>query len=133
MRGIEGEQVLVRIHLGTPRQAHHPPLYRQLLELLRAEGLAGIFKAREGGKESIALVWGGVRAGRRIEADPGRDPANRKRMSTRARRARSAVTRVTRAERLKGLHRLRREHAAAPAVAEERGPVAAPEQVGQCR
>ena len=41
MRGIEGEQVLVRIYLGEPRVAGHPPLHRQLLELLRQEGLAG--------------------------------------------------------------------------------------------
>lgn len=41
MRGIEGEQVLVRIYVGESRHAHHQPLYRQLLELLREEGLAG--------------------------------------------------------------------------------------------
>jgi hypothetical protein len=41
MRGIEGEQVLVRIYLGESRVSHGRPLYRQLLELLRQEGLAG--------------------------------------------------------------------------------------------
>jgi PII-like signaling protein len=41
MRGIEGEQVLVRIYLGESRMAHRQPLYRELLELLRQEGLAG--------------------------------------------------------------------------------------------
>jgi uncharacterized protein len=41
MRGIEGEQILVRIYLGESKRAHHQPLYRQLLALLRAEGLAG--------------------------------------------------------------------------------------------
>ena len=41
MRGIEGDQVLVRIYLGESRTVHHQPLYRQLLELLRQEGLAG--------------------------------------------------------------------------------------------
>jgi PII-like signaling protein len=41
MRGIEGEQVLVRIYVGEAKRAHRQPLYRQLLELLRAEGLAG--------------------------------------------------------------------------------------------
>jgi len=41
MRGIEGEQVLVRVYLGESKRAHHQPLYQQLLELLRAEGLAG--------------------------------------------------------------------------------------------
>jgi PII-like signaling protein len=41
MRGIEGEQVLVRIYLGEARLGHGRPLHRQLLELLRREGLAG--------------------------------------------------------------------------------------------
>ena len=41
MRRIEGEQILVRIYLGESKRVHHQPLYRQLLELLRAEGLAG--------------------------------------------------------------------------------------------
>ena len=41
MRGIEGEQVLVRIYLGESKTAHRQPLYREVLELLRREGLAG--------------------------------------------------------------------------------------------
>jgi PII-like signaling protein len=41
MRGIEGEQVLVRIYLGESKRAGYQPLYRQILELLRKEGLAG--------------------------------------------------------------------------------------------
>ena len=41
MRGIEGERVLVRIYLGESKRAHGEVLYRQLLELLRQEGLAG--------------------------------------------------------------------------------------------
>jgi uncharacterized protein len=41
MRRIEGEQILVRIYLGESKRVHHQPLHRQLLELLRAEGLAG--------------------------------------------------------------------------------------------
>jgi 23S rRNA pseudouridine1911/1915/1917 synthase len=43
-------------------------------------------------------VWGEVQAGRRIDAPIGRDPANRKKMSARARRSREAVTRIVRAE-----------------------------------
>jgi len=39
-------------------------------------------------KEYVALVWGVVQAGRRIDAPIGRDPANRKKMSARARRSR---------------------------------------------
>ena len=61
------------------------------------------FADREIEKEYIALVWGVVQAGRRIDAPIGRDPQNRQRMSTRARRSRSAVTRVTFAEQLKGV------------------------------
>jgi 23S rRNA pseudouridine1911/1915/1917 synthase len=60
------------------------------------------FTDREVEKEYVALVWGVVQAGRRIEDAIGRDPANRQKMSTRARRARSAVTRVTYAHHFKG-------------------------------
>ena len=59
--------------------------------------LARQFHDREVEKEYIALVWGVVQAGRRIDAAIGRDPSNRQKMSTRARHARSAVTRITRA------------------------------------
>src|SRR5437588_5021905 len=69
--------------------------------------LARQFHDREVEKEYIALVWGVVQAGRRIDAAIGRDPSNRQKMSTRARRARSAVTRVTKAEHLKGVSLLR--------------------------
>jgi len=65
------------------------------------------FHDREVEKEYIALVWGVVQAGRRIDAAIGRDPADRQRMSTRARRARQAVTRVTFARHLKGVSLLK--------------------------
>jgi 23S rRNA pseudouridine1911/1915/1917 synthase len=65
--------------------------------------LARQFHDREVEKEYIALVWGLVQQGRRIDAPIGRDPSDRQKMSTRARRARSAVTRITRAEHLKGV------------------------------
>jgi 23S rRNA pseudouridine1911/1915/1917 synthase len=61
------------------------------------------FHDREVEKEYVALVWGVVQAGRRIDAPIGRDPVHRQKMSARARRARSAVTRVTRAEHLRGV------------------------------
>lgn len=61
------------------------------------------FHDREVDKEYYALVWGVVQAGRRIEEPIGRDPANRQKMSTRARRARTAVTRITRVEHLRGV------------------------------
>jgi 23S rRNA pseudouridine1911/1915/1917 synthase len=60
--------------------------------------LARQFREREIEKEYLALVWGDVRAGRRIDAPIGRDPSNRKKMSARARRSREAVTRIVRAE-----------------------------------
>jgi 23S rRNA pseudouridine1911/1915/1917 synthase len=60
--------------------------------------LARQFHDREVEKEYIALVWGHVQAGRRIDAPIGRDPGNRKKMSAKARRSREAVTRIVRAE-----------------------------------
>ena len=65
--------------------------------------LARQFHDREVEKEYIALVWGLVQAGRRIDAAIGRDPKDRQKMSTRARRARSAVTRITWALNLRGV------------------------------
>lgn len=61
------------------------------------------FHDREVEKEYIALVWGVVQAGRRIDAAIGRDPSNRQKMSARAKHAREAVTRITRAHQLPGL------------------------------
>jgi 23S rRNA pseudouridine1911/1915/1917 synthase len=65
------------------------------------------FADREVDKEYIALVWGLVQAGRRIDAAIGRDPSQRQKMSTRARRARSAVTRVMAARHFKGVSLLK--------------------------
>jgi len=61
------------------------------------------FRDREVEKEYVALVWGVVHAGRRIDAPIGRDEKDRQKMSTRARRARSAVTRVTWARHFRGV------------------------------
>jgi 23S rRNA pseudouridine1911/1915/1917 synthase len=61
------------------------------------------FHDREVEKEYIALVWGVVQAGRRIDAAIGRDPVHRQKMSARAKHAREAVTRITRAHHLPGL------------------------------
>jgi PII-like signaling protein len=41
MRGIEGEQVLLRLILSESRTHDGKPLYRTLVELLRADGFAG--------------------------------------------------------------------------------------------
>jgi 23S rRNA pseudouridine1911/1915/1917 synthase len=67
------------------------------------DALARQFHDREVEKEYVALVWGVVQAGRRIDAPIGRDPVNRQKMSAKARRARSAVTRVIRAKLLAGV------------------------------
>jgi 23S rRNA pseudouridine1911/1915/1917 synthase len=71
------------------------------------EELSRQFRDREVEKEYMALVWGVVQAGRRIDAPIGRDPNQRQKMSTRARRARSAVTRVTYARHFKGVSLLK--------------------------
>ena len=47
------------------------------------------FHDREVEKEYVALVWGLVQAGKRIDEPIGRDPQQRQKMSTRARRART--------------------------------------------
>jgi 23S rRNA pseudouridine1911/1915/1917 synthase len=65
--------------------------------------LARQFQDREVEKEYVALVWGVVQAGRRIDLPIGRDPVDRKKMSARARRARSAATRVTKALHIPGV------------------------------
>jgi 23S rRNA pseudouridine1911/1915/1917 synthase len=65
--------------------------------------LARQFHDREVEKEYVALVWGVVQAGRRIDAAIGRDPGNRQKMSAKAKHARHAVTRITRAHHLPGL------------------------------
>ena len=65
------------------------------------EALCRQFHDREVEKEYTALVWGEVMAGRRIDAPIGRDPSNRKKMSSapaRIRRSREAVTRIVGAE-----------------------------------
>jgi 23S rRNA pseudouridine1911/1915/1917 synthase len=67
------------------------------------EELARQFHDREIEKEYIALVWGLVQAGRRIDLPIGRDTHDRQKMSARARRARAAVTRITHADQLRGV------------------------------
>ena len=83
-RGTSGVMVIAK------NDAAHQELSRQ-------------FQNREVEKEYVALVWGVVQAGRRIDAAIGRDPVNRQKMSARARHARSAVTRITRAHHLRGV------------------------------
>jgi 23S rRNA pseudouridine1911/1915/1917 synthase len=98
LSGIGGEKrpgIVHRLDRGTSglmvvakHDAAHAELARQ-------------FADREVEKEYIALTWGEVMAGRRIDAPIGRDPSNRKKMapaSARVRRSREAVTRIVRAE-----------------------------------
>ena len=100
LSGVGGEQrpgIVHRLDRGTSgvmvvakNDAAHHELARQ-------------FEQREVEKEYLALVWGVVQAGRRIDAAIGRDTANRQKMSARSKHARSAVTRITRAHHLPGL------------------------------
>ena len=100
LSGIGGERrpgIVHRLDRGTSglmviakNDAAHQELSRQ-------------FQDREVEKEYIALVWGTVQAGKRIDAAIGRDPANRQKMSARSRHARHAVTRITRARHMRGL------------------------------
>lgn len=83
-RGTSGVMVIAK------NDAAHQELSRQ-------------FQDREVEKEYVALVWGVVQAGRRIDAAIGRDPVNRQKMSARARHARDAVTRITRAHQMPGV------------------------------
>ena len=83
-RGTSGVMVIAK------NDAAHQELSRQ-------------FHDREVEKEYVALVWGVMQAGRRIDAAIGRHPSDRQKMSARARHAREAVTRITRAHHLRGL------------------------------
>jgi len=95
LSGIGGERrpgIVHRLDRGTSglmviakNDASHEELSRQ-------------FHDREVEKEYIALVWGEVQAGRRIDAPIGRDAGNRKKMSAKARRSREAVTRIVKAQ-----------------------------------
>jgi 23S rRNA pseudouridine1911/1915/1917 synthase len=104
LSGIGGELrpgIVHRLDRGTSGLmvvAKHDAAHREL---------ARQFQDREVDKEYIALVWGVVQPGRRIDAPIGRDPNDRQKMSTRARRARTAVTRVTWARHFKGVSLLK--------------------------
>src|SRR4029077_19180541 len=74
LSGIGGEKrpgIVHRLHRGTSGLmvvAKHDAAH---------EALARQFRDREVEKEYIALVWGVVQAGRRIDAPIGRDPGDR--------------------------------------------------------
>jgi 23S rRNA pseudouridine1911/1915/1917 synthase len=65
------------------------------------------FRDRTVLKEYDALVWGRVDAGHRMDRPIGRDPRDRRKMSSRARRGRSAVTTVVTAAPLGGVSLVR--------------------------
>jgi 23S rRNA pseudouridine1911/1915/1917 synthase len=58
------------------------------------QALSRQFHDRRVRKEYVALVWGRLAPGARIEHPIGRHPRHRQKMSTRARRTRSAVTEI---------------------------------------
>jgi len=100
LSGVGGEQrpgIVHRLDRGTSGlmvAAKNDQAHRELTRQ---------FHDREVEKEYIALAWGEVHAGRRIDLPVGRDPVHREKMSTRARRARTAVTRITGARDLRGI------------------------------
>jgi 23S rRNA pseudouridine1911/1915/1917 synthase len=97
LSGLGGEKrpgIVHRLDRGTSGLivvAKHDAAHREL---------ARQFQDREVEKEYVALVWGKVQAGRRIDAPIGRDPVHRTKMSARARRSREAITRIVRADQL---------------------------------
>lgn len=100
LSGIGGEErpgIVHRLDRGTSglmvvakNDAAHRELSRQ-------------FQDREVEKTYLALVWGAVEAGRRIDLPIGRDPKDRQKMSTRSRHSRDAVTRIVRAVPMRGV------------------------------
>ncbi len=99
LSGVGGEErpgIVHRLDRGTSGLmvvAKHDVAHRELSRQ---------FHDREVEKEYVALAWGRVHAGRRIDLPIGRDPNDRQKMSARARRARTAVTRITGSEPLGG-------------------------------
>jgi 23S rRNA pseudouridine1911/1915/1917 synthase len=65
--------------------------------------LSAQFHDRRVEKEYLALVWGAPRVGALFDRPIGRDPRDRKKMSTRARRTRTAASRVVHVEALGGV------------------------------
>ena len=100
LSGIGGEMrpgIVHRLDRGTSGLMVVAKNDRAHVELSRQ------FHDREVEKEYIALVWGVVQAGKRIDLPIGRDPIDRKKMSAKARRARTAVTRITAALHMPGV------------------------------
>ena len=100
LSGVGGEErpgIVHRLDRGTSGVmvvAKHDQAHRELSRQ---------FRDREINKEYLALVWGQVQAGKRIELPIGRDSVQRKRMSIRGRRVRTAITKIISAEPFKGV------------------------------
>ena len=100
LSGVGGEErpgIVHRLDRGTSGVmvvAKHDQAHRELSRQ---------FRDREIKKEYLALVWGQVQAGKRIELPIGRDSVQRKRMSIRGRRVRTAITKIISAEPFKGV------------------------------
>jgi 23S rRNA pseudouridine1911/1915/1917 synthase len=103
LSGVGGEErpgIVHRLDRGTSGLmvvAKHDGAHRQL---------ARQFQERTVVKEYVALVWGEPALGT-IEQPIGRDPVNRKKMSTRARGGRPALTRIVASEPLGGVSLVR--------------------------
>ncbi len=69
--------------------------------------LARQFQERTVEKEYVALVWGAVEPGQRIETPIGRDRRQRQKISSRTARPKPAITTVTNVERLGGVSLVR--------------------------
>ena len=104
LSGIGGTQrpgIVHRLDRGTSGVmviAKHDRAHRELSRQ---------FHDREVAKEYVALIWGTLPAGARIDQPIGRDRRHRRKMSTRAARSRSAVTRIVDVEPLRGVSLVR--------------------------
>ena len=74
---------------------------------LAHRALSQQFHDRQVQKEYMALVWGHPTRGRTLDQPIGRDPRNRKKISSRASHARPAITVMTDVERLDGVSLVR--------------------------
>jgi len=86
--GTERPGIVHRLDRGTSGLmviAKHDRSHREL---------ARQFHDREVDKEYVALVWGSVKSGDRLDRPIGRDPRHRQKMSSRARRPRPAMTEI---------------------------------------
>ncbi len=104
LSGIGGEKrpgIVHRLDRGTTGVmvvAKHDRAHREL---------ARQFHDREVGKEYVALVWGAMTAGQVLDAAIGRDPRQRRRMSTRSRRAKPATSKIISVEPYAGVSLVR--------------------------